>query len=602
MPYGLLVPAPGGPSGPWPTLGPNTARERTDADGSAPPLGVGALWDPPWAAWCVALCEEWQVSTAGARSVDVLDVVGPLPASGVAWALSLPDGATVLAAAAQARGPAGPAALAFGLPAALAGHPLDPDGLAAASRVISLHRARLQIWLDADDGALRNLLPSPLLDAWLADPTVGPALRLSLAGRRQAITRRHELLTLLAAPPARAVEARAWRDALSALDGADLPAPLGGWVSQWHRAGAWVDSAATFRGLATAIAPRTTPPDAAALDRAERAAAAFILREGGLASTWERQHWGVGEHDGPLVSRWFPEGLVLQALHEAGMDQGARISSLLAELPVELRWYAPEDAAPGQVWRGIPPDADSLGLMLQLASACPGLPPDRAPGWWAWLQASLPRDRRIPTWFYTAPGGGSSIEGPAWQFASNDCTTARLTCMTGLLVSDLPGALDLVRDNLPFVMPCFQRPGQTGDFFYSEVTCELAWLRFARRWCDRLPDDPLTGRITDLCRTMADRHTLAQRLDGGWGSPLDSAQRLEGLALWGGAALALRRGLRFLDEHQRPDGAWPPEPYYLMPGKSLHHVEHHASYEVSAALCLRALCAARRALRAARGT
>lgn len=586
-------------AGPWPP--PGALVDRSGAGGEVPdPLAAGALASAPWTAWSCALCQVWRLDPALAQALPRLGGDGPLPAPGVAWALAREDAATVLEAAVRARGDEGPAALAFGLPAARAGLPLAATWLAAASRAVALHEARLALWLDPQDRALQEAHPSPLLRVWLEDPEVGPLLRLALAGRRQAAPRRHELLHLLASPAARAAEQQAWSAALAEVETADPPAPLARWVQGLRQGAAWLDSAAAFRALANTIRPRTRPPDGPALDRVEQAAATFLLRPGGLESTWEHQRWGVGDHTGPLYNRYFPEGVVEQALVEAGVDRRPAIGALLRRLPDELRWYRrPGDAAEGgegATWKGIPPDADSLGLALQLAAIAPVLPAGRAEGWLRYLWASLPPDRRLPTWFYRAPDGGPSIQGPAWQFASDDCTTVRLTCMTGLLECGLPGTRSLVRDNLAFTLPRFGGDAPAGDFFYTQATAELYLLRFAARWVARLPGEAATAEVVATARAVAERQARAQELDGGWGSPHETGLRLEGLARWHAVPAALARGLRFLEEAQRPDGSWPSAPFYLMPGKSLHHVEYLASTEVTTALCLRAVHLARRGI------
>lgn len=595
---------PSAPAGPWPTPGALVDPIGAGA-GGLPPSDAGSSRLAPWAGWAGALCQVWRVDPTLAEALPRLHAQGPLPAQGVAWALARPDAAAVLAAAVQARGAAGPAALAFGLPATLAGAPLQDETLVAVSQAVALHQARLDLWLDPQDQALQALEPSPLWQAWLADASVEPALRLALAGRRQAAPRRHELLHLLATPTARAVERAAWTAALLALSDDHLPAPLPGPLDGWREglraAGCWLDSAASFRALATSVRPRSQPPTGAELDRVEEAAAAFLLRPGGLRSTWEVQRWGVGEHEGPLYNRYFTEGVVEQALHESGRDRRAAITALLRELPAQLRWYRrcadPGEGGQGATWRGIPPDADSLGLALQLGALAPGLAEDRATGWLGWLWASLPADRRLPTWFYTAPGGGSSIEGPPWEFASDDCTTVRLTCMTGLLASGLPGTLALVEDNLDFTLPRFAPGAPVGDFFYTAATAELYLLRFAARWTAARPQSPRTPQVQEVAASLAGRLAQAQEPDGGWGSPHQTALRLEGLARWEGDPAALARGLRFLAEHQRPDGSWAASPFYLMPGKSLHHVDHLSSTEVTTALCLRAVHQARQGTR-----
>ncbi len=161
------------------------------------------------------------------------------------------------------------------------------------------------------------------------------------------------------------------------------------------------------------------------------AALAFLAEDPSLSATRELQRWGVTQTGQTLRSDWFQRGIVLQAEADCGLDNRARIHALLAEIPNGgLRWYG--------AWRGIPPDADSLGLMLQLGSDHGGLSAEKAESWLAFLRASLPADGLIPTWFYQGPDGPST-EGEGWIYARNDCATARTTAATGLLAWDAAG-------------------------------------------------------------------------------------------------------------------------------------------------------------------
>lgn len=362
---------------------------------------------------------------------------------------------------------------------------------------------------------------------------------------------------------------------------------------------AHLDGVRSFKALVLSARPGASPPDARELQRSRDAAHAFLTRPGALRATWELQRWGVAEHTEPLGSRWFQEGLVLQCLHEAGLDQGARIQALLAELPHELRWYAPLDpdgrpTLERGFWHGIPPDSDSLGLVLQLAATAGGLDPDRAQAWIAYLVASLEPDGRIPTWFYTAPDGGPSIEGPQWEYASNDCATARVTVLTGLLRYPDGGPEPALReriltDNARIVDQSF-RSG-AGDFYYSAAFSELCFVRLVQAWRTLRPGDPLARQLEGTAATLVDAMLDSQAGDGGWGDPLATACRLEALARWGRGGNAQQRARRYLVERQRPDGAWPPAPFYLMPGKTLAHIQYHSGFEYTTALSLRALAA-----------
>jgi len=550
----------------------------------------------PLGGWARGLARRMGLTDADRFGIAVeLVALGP---PGVAAA-----GALGVAPSSLLDGVAHPVGLAFGWPLGAAGEPLNAAALSALSRLVRLAEARVRRWLDPDDRALVDAEGSPLLDAQLADPTAGPALRHALAGVRTPMPRRLELHDAFGGDDALASAHATWDDAMAAARRhCPTVPPLTAWLDAMDRGMAHVDSVAGFKHLVSSCRPHTRPPGDDTLDRDVQAAVAFIERPGGFRSAWEVQRWGVGEHRGPLVSRWFQEGLLLQGLHEAGFDRGSRIRALLGGLPGELRWYAQlgaddhPDMSAGS-WRGIPPDADSLGVMLQLGAACGGLDDAKAAGWVAFLRASLGADGRIPTWFYTAPGGGPSIEGAQWEYASNDCATARTTALTGLLLADLPDTEDIVRANVPLVAASFDAAGAPDDFYYTPAYSELCFLRFARAWLDRRPADALTSVVAATTDRVLRRIVAGQRLDGGWGSPQDTACRLEGLALHRGAANGMRAALRFLDETQRPDGSWAAEAFYLMPGKTLAHIEYHASSELTTVLCLRSIRTAQAKLR-----
>lgn len=479
-----------------------------------------------------------------------------------------------------------------------------PPGLRG---LVRLCEAQARLWLDPLDCALVDASPAldPVLGPVLQDPELGPRLRLALAGDRRPLDRRQELLALLAGEAALALQEGAWEAALGRARRGRLRPSWREFVEGFAAGHRYLRSARLVRGWAASARPRAGPPGPEQLLRTMQAAAAFVLRPGGLRSAWELQRWGVGEHRGPLVSRWFQEGILLQGLHEAGFDQAKAIRALLDSLPEELRWYCvlgaddtPREA--GGCWRGIPPDADSLGLMLQLDALVGGLAPGRAAGWRAFLHASLGTDGRIPTWFYTAPGGGPSIEGPAWEYADNDCTTARATALLGLLLHAHPQDEACRRRNAEIVLAAFAGSLDGGDaradsFYYPPAYAELVFLRLAAAWARLAPADALGRELAETARRLGSRILARQDPDGGFGGDQDTGLRLEALCLVDAPVEALARGLRALDERQRPDGAWQSAPFYLMPGKDLGRIAWHQASEYATLFCLRAVgCAMRR--------
>lgn len=546
------------------------------------PGGSTAASAPPWGLWGEELARAFGLPEA--RRFASLDAFEPR------------DGDEALVLVRLLRGPVAATVatrMAFGLPLALAGAPATDEALVDLSAALRLHEAQARLWLDPADGALRDPTDNAAIQALLPDDE----LQLALAGRRDSLPRRMEILSLLGHPARRRRAEDIAERSLARARAHPWPPPVRQLLDALPAHADWLRSAAAFRGLAASIAPRSAPPDDGALDKMHAVALDFLTRPQALAGTWEVQRMGVGEHPGPLLARWFPEGLLLLCLHEAGVDQTEAIADLLRSLPDQLRWYLPlsAGAAVGEPWRGIPPDADSLGLMLQLAALAPGLAPERVRAWLGFLFASLPADRRIPTWFYTAPGGGPSIEGPAWEYASNDCNTARLTCMTGLLHSGIPEAEALALDNLELAAGAFDAEGETGDFYYGRALAESAFHRFVEVLGARHPRHPHLPAALALARRLA--LATAPLDDGSFGDPQTTALRLEGLARFAPDPEVLRRGLRALVESQRPDGSWLASPIYKMPGRTLHEVEWHRSAELTTAICLRASARVRRALR-----
>jgi hypothetical protein len=66
------------------------------------------------------------------------------------------------------------------------------------------------------------------------------------------------------------------------------------------------------------------------------------------------------------------------------------------------------------------------------------------------------------------------------------------------------------------------------------------------------------------------RHLLAsQHPDGGWDDPMTTALGLRALLLGQGHGIAVERGLNYLANLQKDDGAWPAEPLRRMPADGL---------------------------------
>jgi hypothetical protein len=84
--------------------------------------------------------------------------------------------------------------------------------------------------------------------------------------------------------------------------------------------------------------------------------------------------------------------------------------------------------------------------------------------------------------------------------------------------------------------------------FYPQSACDRLFVRLARAL-------PAHEGLAAGAAAVAAAYLVEQRLDGGWGSPVETARALE--IVWGHAErLTLLRGARYLVETQRGDGGW----------------------------------------------
>ncbi len=300
-----------------------------------------------------------------------------------------------------------------------------PDALIATAELLLAWR---QCWRTTDADLLPPMdaaeLPerAPLWRAAFQDRDLRRDLLRALAGRPDEETRLLELKALLARPAARAHLGATFRayldDARAGLADPALAALtdelLDGLEACWR----FVDGQAAFLALALPLrAWRGWSLEV--LEEDAGVAAEYLALDPLFRRTWEHQRWGLAGDPAPLVGHHYVRGFLLQTLHEAGEDRTEGVRALLNELPAApLRYYE----AGGRPWRRLPPDADSLGLFLQLAAAF-GAPEHKVRVWLAPLRPSL-RDGVIPTWLYQGPDGPNTDE-PRWAWGGDDCRTRR---------------------------------------------------------------------------------------------------------------------------------------------------------------------------------
>lgn len=484
------------------------------------------------------------------------------------------------------------------LPALLA----DQDALAwsefgtAVAAPIALLGDLARLWLDPDACDLRDATLTPLVDAWLAEPPLVPPLLRAYAGERASAVRHAEIHLLLASEPYRArvrsVTRRALnsaRDRLPSSDTSDLHAAAAGFLDALGEGFRAFDA---LMALRTSLDPRSaaSPPQVPGHARRDdavadtRMALAFLSEGAPWPGSWEVQRFGVfGSQDQP-VGQWFARGLILRALLDMYYGVRDEASQLLGEIPPgELRYFGP--------WRDIPPDADDLGLMLELVAAT-GAARDRAETWIVVLLANTDERGVAPTYFSRDPAGRATTpSGKAWP--GNDCNAVRLQLLCGLLAFDAARFSDLIQANATRVLADSRAGAVGGSYYYGARYTDLAFLRFARLYRAKAVERPLWGGIAAAAAAIRARMAVGQRLDGGWGSPQRTAFCLTGCAMELGVGadpdpLLLERGLRSLGEHQLVDGSWPAEPLWRVPMKRGRE-GFHQGRALTTAFCAHAL-------------
>jgi len=330
----------------------------------------------------------------------------------------------------------------------------------------------------------------------------------------------------------------------------------------------WFSSYLAFRAL---VPNREWDPDE--VREVVRDAVTFLRERRPWPGSWEVRRGGLVTTRETLVGNWFHRGFILRVLDDLGEPVKDEVAALLAEAdPNGIRWFGS--------WRGIPPDADSLGLALDLCARVGSRPSD---GWLAPMRASLEKGVST-TWFYQ-DDEGLTVDPPVVRYAAQSCTAVRLALTLGLLPW---GEEALVRANVDALAACWDGRTLAGSWFYGEAWTEYLLLRLARRHPEPVLVDVADAVVARLWREQGD--------DGGWGGPQATALRLLGL-LEGRPASAggTRRAARYLCRTRRGDGAWNAEPFYRMPGPGSGAGDHwFEGVELTSSLCAGALGALRR--------
>jgi hypothetical protein len=311
-----------------------------------------------------------------------------------------------------------------------------------------------------------------------------------------------------------------------------------------------------------------------------RGAVDFLRDTAPWSESWAVQRFGLLGSTQPLVAQWFIRATILDALFDVGCDVRVEAKALLDEIPPgELRYYGP--------CRDIPPDADDLAIMLELAAKVPAAAL-HVETWIELMLLNVEADRVIPTWFYRGALGPTTV-GAQWN--GNDCNAVRLKLLAALLSFDAARFDGLIHANARRVLAAARAGVIEGFYHYDASFTSLVFLRFAERYRCKAFHRPLAREIAAVEAAIRARDARAQRLDGGWGSPQRTAVALEGAAMSASTdPLLLDRALRYLGEHQLADGSWPAEPLYRSPARG-GRVGHHRGRALTTALCARSLAA-----------
>lgn len=347
-----------------------------------------------------------------------------------------------------------------------------------------------------------------------------------------------------------------------------------------HDAFSQSSSALWMRGLMARAVPSPVSP-AATASASIRAAVDQLAHTRPWTGAWDVHRFHPIGAPCVLIGRWFIEGMILLALTEVGRELADGITALLEWVPAGSARYFPE-------WEdGLPPDADSLGLALQLAACLQDPPRAHVDSWIAVLETSIGDDRIVPTWFVEGPTRRTtSLPGP---FLGDECTAVTLAFLLGALRYDAERFAALFRPNLEIVLA---RGCEAGSQHYTpEFTTHLLIRLVCALRSHASPQLAGLPRQLGLDALVADRcaaFEASQRLDGGWGSPQATALALEALVEWDPSSACIGRAVSYLVHSQGPDGAWPAEPLYITPGKFGGMVPF-AAKELTSALCVRAL-------------
>lgn len=464
--------------------------------------------------------------------------------------------------------------------------------IAATAQLIDLMTGQCRLWsgptLDADhldDNAVIKLLS--------ARAKLGPALRNALTGPAHGVARSRESRALLASPAYRRCVAGAIEQAAQTLLDCREPgiAPLvhefaNEMYSRHERVARSIELYAALESARSSALATHTPVPTRAGSAAQPdplvAARAHLARDSLHSEAWDSYYDDPRAAKASAIAHWFPRGMVAQVEGELGWRPQSAIRALLRELPNAALRYFPE-------WPTMPPDSDSLGLMLSLASRVRSRPlARRVQSWLEPLLQYCPPDQPSPTWLQ------SPQQRQLEPWAGQDCCAVRMRLSLGLLQWDARAHAERIHINMRALLRQHERWGRFEHFYYDRAYTELLFMQLAQAYLDRgeSVSAHMQRRISRLGRVLVRGALASEALHGAFGAPQATACRMQLLALAGSDPDAIARARRYLAATQHSDGSWPAEAIYVTMARH-GETTWHRSKSLTTAVCASALAASR---------
>ncbi|MCU0754671.1 MAG: hypothetical protein MUE46_06050 [Xanthomonadales bacterium] len=315
------------------------------------------------------------------------------------------------------------------------------------------------------------------------------------------------------------------------------------------------------------------------------AARGFLSADPDYVEAWEEYRWGFLNLP-MLTCKVFPIGLILDHRVATGESCAGEIDALFERYAHNRFHYFEQPSS-------LPPDGDTLGLMLGLAEHA-----GRRAHWrtllqepLGWLQANVEADGRLPVFLTRGVEAG---DGRAYvPVGGQHCAAVQARLLRGLIAHDATRFRGLIRDAARSVLAQVVRARGGAHWHYPVVPGASLVLELCAA-LDRqgfgIDTAPAVGVCVELLRQHA---ALARR------SSLDAA--LLWLAAGTCRAAEVLRDpvlIERLIRSQHPDGGWAAEALYHVPTRG-NLMTGHGSRLLSSAYVYRALCDAEGRRRAA---